>query len=102
MNEALKQQIQTRKELLEGIKSELIERLQLDIDQADLEDDTFLFGAGLQLDSIDAMEIIIGMEARFGVELHQNDLAAMRTFNTLADRIATGLAESGGAVPSIH
>ena len=79
--------IEARKAVLEGIKEELVDRLQLDMDPATLEDDTFLFGEGLNLDSIDAMEIVIAMQARFGVELREGDLSSMRTFNTLADAV---------------
>ena len=87
MNEEVRQKIETRKAVLRGIKDELVERLQLDVEPADLDDDTFLFGSGLALDSIDAMEVIIGMQARFGVEIPEGDITAMRTFNTLADLI---------------
>lgn len=79
--------IEARKAVLSGIKEELVERLQLDVDPTHLEDDTFLFGEGLNLDSIDAMEIVIAMQARFGVELREGDLSSLRTFNTLADAV---------------
>jgi len=85
MDEALRARIAHRKSILAAIKQELVERLQLDFDPAILDDDTFLFGSGLALDSIDAMELIIGLQARFGVELPEGDLAPMRTINTLAD-----------------
>lgn len=85
MNETLRTAIAKRKEILTGIKEELIDRLQLDYQVDDIDDDTFLFGGGLSLDSIDAMEIIIGMQSRFGVMLPEGDIAAMRTINTLAD-----------------
>lgn len=90
MNEELRTKIEARKAVLSGIKDELVERLQLDVDPSTLDDDTFLFGSGLALDSIDAMEIIIGMQARFGVEIPEGDISSMRTFNTLADLILAG------------
>ena len=85
MDEALRARIEHRKSILAAIKQELVERLQLEFDPAILDDDTFLFGSGLALDSIDAMELIIGLQARFGVELPEGDLGPMRTINTLAD-----------------
>ena len=87
MDEALRTRIEARKFVLEGIKGELVERLQLEVQPADIDDDTFLFGGGLQLDSIDAMEIIIGMEARFGVQVPEGEIAPLRTINTLADLV---------------
>ena len=87
MDEALRTRIEARKFVLEGIKGELVDRLQLEVMPADIDDDTFLFGGGLQLDSIDAMEIIIGMEARFGVQVPEGEIAPLRTINTLADLV---------------
>ncbi|HHW79028.1 MAG TPA: acyl carrier protein [Xanthomonadaceae bacterium] len=85
MNQDLREKIEKRKEVLMGIKEELIDRLQLEYDVDDIDDDTFLFGGGLSLDSIDAMDIIIGLQSRFGVILPEGEIASMRTINTLAD-----------------
>jgi acyl carrier protein len=85
MDAELREKIARRVAILSGIKGELIERLALDYTEEDLDDDTYLFGAGLQLDSIDAMEIIIGVQARFGAEIPEGDMTALRTLNTLAD-----------------
>ncbi len=82
---SMKERIERRKQILDGIKEELIERLELEFDLADIDDDTFLFGGGLQLDSIDSMEIIIGMQSRFDVMIREGDVSALRTINTLAD-----------------
>jgi acyl carrier protein len=87
MDEALRARIQNRKLVLDGIKDELVDRLQLEVQPPEIDDDTFLFGGGLQLDSIDSMEIIIGMQARFGVEVPEGELAPLRTINTLADLV---------------
>lgn len=85
MNQDLREKIEKRKEVLMGIKEELIDRLQLEYNVDDIDDDTFLFGGGLSLDSIDAMDIIIGLQSRFGVILPEGEIASMRTINTLAD-----------------
>jgi len=77
--------IETRRSVLLQIKTELIDRLQLEYTAEDIDDDTFLFGSGLSLDSIDAMEIVIGMQACFGAMLPEGDIASLRTINTLAD-----------------
>jgi acyl carrier protein len=52
-----------------------------------------LFGGGLGLDSIDAMEIIIGMQSRFSVIIPEDGIAMLRTVNTLADFILAGKEE---------
>ncbi len=85
MDSLIREVVEARKDVLNSIKEELIDRLQLDYSAEDIDDDTFLFGSGLSLDSIDAMEVVIGMQSRFGVMLPEGDLASMRTINTLAD-----------------
>lgn len=85
MSSVLSQDIEQRREVLEAIKDELVERLELEVEPEDIDDDTFLFGGGLQLDSIDSMEIIIGMQARFDVMIEEDDIEPLRTINTLAD-----------------
>ncbi len=83
--DSMVEKIERRKAILNGIKEELVERLELEFQPDDIDDDTFLFGGGLQLDSIDSMEIIIGMQARFDVMIPEDDVSALRTINTLAD-----------------
>jgi len=82
--------------VLVQIKEELIDRLQLDYTPNEIDDDTFLFGSGLALDSIDAMEIVIGMQARFGVLMPDGDIASLRTVNTLANFV---IAEQSADAP---
>jgi acyl carrier protein len=84
-DEMQRRKIANRRDVLRQIKEELIDRLQLEFTPDDIDDDTFLFGSGLALDSIDAMEIVIGMQARFGVLMPDGDIASLRTINTLAD-----------------
>jgi acyl carrier protein len=85
LDEAVRQRIERRKAILIAIKEELIERLELECEPDDIDDDTFLFGVGLQLDSIDSMEIIIGIQSRFDVMIPEDDVSSLRTINTLAD-----------------
>lgn len=85
ISENVQAKIEERKAILTAIKEELVERLELELEPADIDDDTFLFGGGLSLDSIDSMEIIIGMQSRFGVMIPEDDSSPLRTINTLAD-----------------
>jgi acyl carrier protein len=57
-------------ELITDVKKLIIERLKLEeITVADIITDAPLFGEGLGLDSIDALELVIGLEKEYGVSI---------------------------------
>ena len=56
--------------LIEEIKESIIRQLNLeDITQDDIPPDEALFGDGLGLDSIDALELIVMLEKQYGIRL---------------------------------
>lgn len=56
--------------LKEELKEKIIEVLNLeDITPADIQDEEPLFGEGLGLDSIDALELIVLMDKTYGIKL---------------------------------
>ena len=64
-------------ELIEELKASIIEALNLeDLTPADIDADAPLFGEGLGLDSIDALELIVLIERNYGIRL--KDAAAGR------------------------
>jgi acyl carrier protein len=57
-------------ELILKLKQEIIEVLNLeDVKPENIQDDAPLFGDGLGLDSIDALELIVLMEKNYGIKL---------------------------------
>ena len=57
-------------ELLVKIKEQIIEVLNLeDIEPEDIDTDAPLFGDGLGLDSIDALELIVLLEKQYGLKI---------------------------------
>ncbi|HEX9920041.1 MAG: phosphopantetheine-binding protein [bacterium] len=60
--------------LKEQIKDLIIRRLRLEISPADIEDQAPLFGEGLGLDSIDALELVVGLEQEFGISIPDEDV----------------------------
>ena len=57
-------------ELIVELKKEIIDVLNLEgMTPADIEDNAPLFGEGLGLDSIDALELIVLMEKNYGIKL---------------------------------
>ena len=62
------------KELIEKLKNQLIEQLNLeDLSIEDIGDDTPLFGEELGLDSIDALEIIVLLEKEYGLKIDSQE-----------------------------
>ena len=86
MQHELKQRIEEREYVLNRIKELLISSLRLDLSRDDLDPDTPLFGAGLGLDSIDAVVIIVELESEFGFILtNEENMLALRTINSVVD-----------------
>lgn len=56
--------------LTEQLKKDIIEHLNLeDLQPQDIKDDEQLFGGGVGLDSIDALELIVLLEKNYGVKI---------------------------------
>ena len=56
--------------LINQLKEQIIEALNLEeMTPADIDDDAALFGEGLGLDSIDALELIVLLEREYGIKL---------------------------------
>ncbi|MDU0460246.1 MAG: phosphopantetheine-binding protein [Geobacteraceae bacterium] len=55
-------------ELIEKVKQMIIDSLRIEeMSPADINSDAPLFGEGLGLDSIDALQLVVSMEKEFGV-----------------------------------
>ena len=74
-------------DLKDRIRSLLIEKLRLeDMKPEDIKDDTPLFGEGLGLDSIDALELVVALEKEFGIKVEDEEVGvkAFQNIGTLA------------------
>jgi acyl carrier protein len=57
-------------ELIEKLKVQIIEQLNLeDVEPEDIDPEEPLFGDGLGLDSIDALELIVLLEKEYGIKI---------------------------------
>lgn len=77
-------------ELIVKLKNEIIDVLNLEgMAPEDIADDAPLFGEGLGLDSIDALELIVLMEKNYGIKLKDPNegKAIFRSVKTMADYI---------------
>lgn len=82
------------------LKQNIINRLQLaDRRPEDIEEGDALFGTGLGLDSIDAVELVVMLEKQYGIRLTdlQEAKAAFETVGTLAKFIIDRRPGSGAA-----
>jgi acyl carrier protein len=72
--------------LNEKLKTIIIEELNLeDVRTQDIEDDEPLFGEGLELDSLDAVELVVQVQKHFGVEIKdiEEGREAFQSINSL-------------------
>ena len=77
-------------ELKEQLKAQIVEQLNLeDIKPEDIKDDEPLFGEGLGLDSIDALEFIVLLEQQYGIRIADPSQGRdiFHSVNSLADFI---------------
>jgi acyl carrier protein len=87
-----------REEVLQAVRRLLIESLDLRRLSDEIDPDTALFGTGLGLDSVDAVEIVIALETDLGVKLteERQRRRALRSVNAIVDAV---MAARGQAAP---
>ena len=74
-------------DLKRRLKKMIIEELRLpDLTPDDIEDDAPLFGEGIGLDSLDAVELVVLVQKQFGVQIAdmEEGRTAFQSVNTLA------------------
>jgi acyl carrier protein len=77
-------------DLRDQIKEMMVENLMLKVPKEEIADDLPLFGPdGLGLDSIDALELVVSLEKKFGVSVPNSEAAkrALATVNTIHDYV---------------
>ena len=78
------------------LKNEIIELIikacRLNISPNEIEGDTILFGGeGLNLDSVDALQIIVAIAREYGVDVPDNDAASLTTVDRIVAFVSSHL-----------
>lgn len=85
-----------RESLRDELKGLIIRVLKLeDMKPEDIDDVSPLFGEGLGLDSIDALELVVALEKTYGIKIPDEDVGreAFGSVNMLADYILRSAAK---------
>ena len=89
----------TPPQLKDEIKSFLVEDLMLQITPQEIGDDQPLFGPGsLGLDSVDALELVVALDKRYGIKI-PDAAVARKTLHTVTTIAAAIQAHQAGIEP---
>ena len=86
---ALARHIARRQEALERVRRVLITNLKVPLPPEQIELDAPLFGTGLGLDSVDAVELVVAIETELGLRLPEGAAgpSAFRTVHSLVELV---------------
>lgn len=80
-------------ELRQKIKEMMVEELMLEQSPSEITDTIPIFGGGgLGLDSVDALQLVVGLEKHFGLKIGNSDAAKgiLESVETIAREIEKG------------
>ena len=86
---ALADYIKEREAILDRVRKLLIQHALLKRAPDEIDPDVALFGTGLGLDSLDVVEVVIGVEVEFGIKFPGDEerMTVMRSVGALVDLI---------------
>jgi acyl carrier protein len=79
------------------VKAAIVRCLRMPITPDEIGDDMPLFGQGLGLDSIDALELVLELQRSFGIEITDEEVGTrvLRSVNTIVEFIQLNMGIAG-------
>lgn len=89
MTTELSDYVASREAILNRVRQILRETMKLQIEPEAIDPDAPLFGTGLGMDSVDAVELVVQLDTVFGLRLTDSPYVSskMRTVNTIVDAV---------------
>ena len=87
MKEQILARAKEREKLCHEIKEMMVDQLDLEIEPEFITNNQPIFGRGLELDSIDALELAVGIYDKFEISVTDEDTTIFASVNTIADYI---------------
>ena len=86
--------MQNTTDLKARIRQMLVENLMLQVQPEEITDELPLFGEGLGLDSVDALQIVVALDKNFGLKIKDAEMAkgVLKNVNTIAAAIEANTA----------
>jgi acyl carrier protein len=96
MTPDLSDYVASRVAILDRVRRILRDTMKLQIEPEAIDPDAPLFGTGLGMDSVDAVELVVQLDTVFGLDLSGLPYASttIRTVNTIVDAIMEVSGES--------
>jgi len=77
--------MQNTNDLKMRVRQMLVENLMLQVKPEEITDDLSLFGEGLGLDSVDALQLVVALDKTFGLKIQDAEMAkgVLQNINTI-------------------
>ena len=77
--------MQNANELKTRVRQMLVDNLMLQVKPEEITDDLPLFGEGLGLDSVDALQLVVALDKTFGLKIQDAEMAkgVLKNINTI-------------------